>query len=166
MDQPARRQPPKQLTPEVVREVARVVRDGNCRNVAAALLKIHEVTLSRWMARGSKAPVGSIYRQLFDAVTEAEARWEADTVKVIQEDAVDNVKSAQWLLTRHPQAKKRWAQTEGPSAQVVMAEVDMAAARARFVDMLTRLAADLDIPVPDAPPPAEGASADDANQPG
>lgn len=150
------------LTLETIREIAAKVRVGNCRSVAAANVRVSEGQLSRWMTKGAHSPLGSIYRVLYEQVTESEAAWEIETVKLVQEDAVENPKSAQWLLTRHPSAKKRWASQDNVAQTApAMASVDMNVARARFVDMMTKLAAELTVPT--GPPTVEPEAATDAD---
>lgn len=152
-----KRAPPLRLTDDLIAQIARKVRAGNCKTVAAKALRIHDFTFTRWLGRGKKAPLGSIYRKLFDAVGEAEAEWEAEMVEIIRADAQDdgNVKSAQWLLMRHPSAKQRWASADNVApAAPLTSEVDLEQARNTFIARMTELAKALQAPAPveEAPP--------------
>src|SRR5689334_20809473 len=88
------------LTAVEIKKIAKVLEDGNFRDVAAAAVGKHESQLARWLVKGARLRKEHPWRQLYDAVIAAEAKAEMASVKQIREAAKKNPKHAQWWLTR------------------------------------------------------------------
>lgn len=98
---------PSKLTPEVTSELVKYLGAGNFRSTSCAAVGVAYQTFLVWMMKGKTARRGR-YRELFDAVTKAEATTEVIQVARVLKASEKDPKHAKWWLT-HGAAGKRWA---------------------------------------------------------
>ena len=97
------------LTPEVQEKIVGVLRSGNYAQVAAACAGIGETTFYEWLKRGEEEESG-IYTEFREAIKNAEAEAEADSVAIIETAGRKEWQARAWLLERkHPY---RWGRFE------------------------------------------------------
>jgi hypothetical protein len=74
-----RRGRPTKLTPAITEAVANLIRSGNFISTAADFIGVDRSSIFGWLKRGKNDDRG-LYRDFFDAVRHAEARWTASLV--------------------------------------------------------------------------------------
>lgn len=80
-------------------KICQILREGNTRRTAAALVGIEEETLSRWLAAGAKGK--EPYAQLYQAVKNAEEEAVRSRIAIIRKAAEEgNWQAAAWWLER------------------------------------------------------------------
>jgi hypothetical protein len=91
------------LTQEIIEKIVEQIRDsGMFRKRAAEYVGIPERTFHRWMERGENDERG-IYRELYDAVHQAEAVFQHTAIQGIKATAVANpAVTLKWLSRRFP----------------------------------------------------------------
>lgn len=142
---------PTKLTKEVMEQVCKHLTEGLFRKSAAALVKVDEVTLSRWFHRGRHEERG-IYREFFLAVSEAEAKFCETGTAMLRASAAKNSGDIKWLLARRfPELYARRDNVEDRSAEDKTA--DAQALRAALFERLEKL-----IPPPAPKDDAPGAT--------
>jgi hypothetical protein len=100
---------PTKLTPAVQQRLVQAVADGNYREAACAYAGIGWSTFSRWMQRGEAARSGP-FRELWEAIQEAEAEAEFRVVGQWQQQIPENWQAARdFLARRYPE---RWGPKE------------------------------------------------------
>ena len=87
------------------------LRAGAPRKVAAEWADFSPRALRVWVARGREEP-RSIYGKLRRSIVEAERAGEVALAGFIFRGAANDPKHAAWLLTHHPEFRKRWAATQ------------------------------------------------------
>lgn len=90
---------PSKLNEKTQAVICQYLRLGLHRKVAAALVKVDEVTFSRWYTTGARDEKGK-FRAFFDAVNEAEALFQQDALETLKGFAAQNPKILQWWLSR------------------------------------------------------------------
>lgn len=100
--------PPRLEESEVMERLIQALKAGNVRHVAAAYAGIAETSFRLWMRRGKEEKSG-IYVKFRQEVIRAERIGEAALVVLIQKHAKTDAKHAEWILTHHPEMRKRWA---------------------------------------------------------
>lgn len=87
------------LTPELIKEAARLVAEGNYITHVAQALGISRKTFYNWLEQGARATHG-LKREFYEAITKAEAEAVLRNVKIIQKAAETNWQAAAWYLER------------------------------------------------------------------
>lgn len=87
------------LTPELIKEAARLVAEGNYITHVAQALGISRKTFYNWLEQGARATRG-LKREFYEAITKAEAEAVLRNVKIIQKAAETNWQAAAWWLER------------------------------------------------------------------
>jgi hypothetical protein len=137
---PSRRQATASIgrpTPELVDELARLLRAGNYLATAAHAVGVDSHDLDAWLAKGARDTRG-VYRELYNGVRKARAEGEARHVATIALAASQgDWKASAYLLER--QYPERWARASQretanaepalPSTSDPFAEVDELATR-------------------------------------
>jgi len=100
------------LTPDRQERICDALRNGNTRRVAAILGGISEATFYNWVERANPehAEYQEKYLQFLEAVKEAEADAEADSVQGIKLAARNSWQAHAWFLER--KNPKDWARRE------------------------------------------------------
>lgn len=112
------------LTPEVQEKIVGVLRSGNYAQVAAQCAGIGETTFYRWLQQGEEEESG-IYRDFREAVKNAEAEAEADSVAIIETAGRKEWQARAWLLERkHPYRWGRFERQEHMGSGVKIVLVD------------------------------------------
>jgi len=103
------------LTPEMQERICRILREGNTRRTAAALVGIDEETFRRWMYLGERGR--EPYRAFYAAVKNAEEEAVQSRIAVIQKAAQDgNWQAAAWWLERKFPAE--WGRIDRVQAEI------------------------------------------------
>lgn len=131
------------LDRELIKRFCYYIKRGAFRGRAAALVGVHEVTVSNWMARGAAAsakdPGERLYREFFQKVMRAEARCQQNALDTIRAAASANPKHLQWFLTRRfpgEWGRRDNVAEENPSDQAA----DAKALREQLVERFLKLA--------------------------
>ncbi|WP_143392877.1 hypothetical protein [Fimbriiglobus ruber] len=88
------------MTPEVQNAIVRVILAGMPRSVAAAYVNVQPRTLQIWLSRGKEENSEPCYRELREAVLQAEASAVVRNVAHIQQAAAGDWRAAAWWLER------------------------------------------------------------------
>lgn len=99
---------PTKLTPDKIATIVEAVTAGAFRDQAAAVIGIGRTTLYDYLARGQTDldnGVTSIYAELQDALTRAEAQAELTAIQIIRQHAPMDWRAAAWYLERKYPAK-------------------------------------------------------------
>jgi transposase len=96
------------LTPKVQSIIVEAIEKGNYANTACWLAGISDVTYYHWKQRGERGE--EPYASFLKAVKEAEAKAEADALKIITEAARNSWQAAAWYLERKKPDK--WGRKE------------------------------------------------------
>jgi transposase len=112
---PRRRRPgrPSKISPDRIDRIALAIRAGNYDTVAAAFAGIDPSTYRRWKARGEAdrdAGRSSRYRELVEAIEQADAEAEAFALAQIRKAADSTWTAAAWFLER--KWPDRWGRRE------------------------------------------------------
>lgn len=102
------------LTPEVQRELCKLIAAGNYAVQAAKQLKISEQDYYGWIRRGMRDSEG-IYHDFAMEVLRAEAISEHRALATISKNATSDWKAAGWWLERR--FPKRWAMRKAEAAE-------------------------------------------------
>jgi transposase-like protein len=94
-----RRGPKSKLTPELIANLARVIRATNSLEDAAAHCGVHRTTFFLWLqwAREGK---GGVYRELFDAIEQAKADRRINFAAQLHQHGKKNWQALAWLAER------------------------------------------------------------------
>jgi hypothetical protein len=105
-------------TPELIAELGRLLRAGNYLSAAAHAAGVDAHVLDGWLSKGARDSRG-IYRELYEAVAQAQGAGEARHVANIAKAAVDgDWKASAWLLERqYPERWARASQRDMPNAE-------------------------------------------------
>lgn len=98
---------PSKLTPEMQAELVKFLGAGNFRTTSCAAAGVAYQTFLAWVMKGKVARSGK-YRELYLAVTKAEANTEVLNSARVLKAAEKDPKHAKWWLTHGP-ASRRWA---------------------------------------------------------
>lgn len=103
--------PAAKITAEITRCIVDALGAGHYREVACKLAGIDRRTLLNWLKRGQRERSG-VYRDLYLAVEQAEAKAEVFHLKNIETASAKNWFASAWFLERkHPE---RWGKREAP----------------------------------------------------
>jgi len=91
---------PTKLTPEVQERLLLAISAGNTREAAAIYAGIGERTLYRWIAKGENGKRNGKFRQLWQALREAENAVEIECVAIIRRAMSKDWRAATWWLER------------------------------------------------------------------
>ena len=115
--------PAAKISGEMIAAIRSALEDGHYREVACRLAGIDRKTLLNWLKRGERERSG-LYRDLYLAVEQAEAKAEEFHLKNIRDASKKSWFASAWYLERkHPD---RWAKREaapgddGPKDEVVV----------------------------------------------
>lgn len=102
------------LTPELIADLEQLLAYGNYREQACNALGVTTTSLYRWLERAEADEENdtrpSLFRDLRDAITRAEAGAERDAVTLVRRHAVADWRAAAWYLERrHP---SRWGRRD------------------------------------------------------
>ena len=105
--------PTAKITEEITGCIVDALGAGHYREVACKLAGIDRKTLLNWLKRGERERSG-VYRELYLAVEQAEAKAEVFHLKNIETASVKSWFASAWFLERkHPE---RWGKREAPPA--------------------------------------------------
>lgn len=103
--------PAAKISGEMITAIRSALEDGHYREVACRLAGIDRKTLLNWLKRGERERSG-LYRDLYFAVEQAEAKAEEFHLKNIKTASAKSWFASAWYLERkHPE---RWAKREAP----------------------------------------------------
>jgi len=109
------------LTPELIKEIADIIADGNYNNTACSILGVNERVFYQWLQKGQEqldarsedsTEPDSIYTQLYHAIKMAAGVAEAQMVNVVRKNANEKgdwLPAMTFLERRHPD---RWGRRE------------------------------------------------------
>lgn len=111
------------ISEDKITAIRSALEDGHYREVACKLAGIDRKTLLNWLKRGERERSG-LYRDLYLAVEQAEAKAEEFHLRNIKTASAKNWFASAWYLERkHPE---RWAKRDpgpgddGPKDEVVV----------------------------------------------
>ena len=105
--------PAAKITEEITLCIVDALGAGHYREVACKLAGIDRRTLLNWLKRGQRERSG-VYRDLYLAVEQAEAKAEVFHLKNIETASTKSWFASAWFLERkHPE---RWGKREAPPA--------------------------------------------------
>ena len=105
--------PAAKITEEITGCIVDALGAGHYREVACKLAGIDRKTLLNWLKRGERERSG-VYRDLYLAVEQAEAKAEVFHLKNIETASTKSWFASAWFLERkHPE---RWGKREAPPA--------------------------------------------------
>lgn len=115
--------PAAKISEDKITAIRSALEDGRYREVACKLAGIDRKTLLNWLKRGERERSG-LYRDLYLAVEQAEAKAEEFHLRNIKTASAKNWFASAWYLERkHPE---RWAKRDpvpgddGPKDEVVV----------------------------------------------
>ena len=108
-----KRGPKLKLNKDLIARLAGLIANGNYHAQACAMCHIGTTTFYRWLETGEHEETG-IYKDLWDAIKDAEARSEAVFIQQIVRD--ESWQSKVWLLERR--FPERWGRKDRLEANV------------------------------------------------
>lgn len=88
------------FTAETRSRILEALKIGASRRTAAALARVGETTLRRWMEKGENSSEGSRFRQFHEEVLEAEAHPRERALGIIYREMADNPALAMKVIER------------------------------------------------------------------
>lgn len=120
---------PSKLTAEVQERIVSALKAGNYQESAARFAGVSATTFYRWMAEATEPGASKELREFREAVENARAQAEIESVALIRQAARDGTwQAAAWYLERsHPTRWGRFQRTEvtGPNGGPVQVDVEL-----------------------------------------
>jgi hypothetical protein len=94
------------LTPKRVKDICRLIADGNYAKTACQTVGIHPSTFYRWLQRAERDGPNSIYAKFANSIREAEAKRERILLGLVRDGALPHGdrpgdwRAAAWMLER------------------------------------------------------------------
>lgn len=145
---------PKLLNPEIQQQIVEALLGGNYMETAAEYAGVGTTALYDWLAKGREAqqqidngeevtvPNGQLYAEFAEAVKQAQARAEVQTLAIIRRASLDSWQAGAWWLERtRPRRFGRMDRQEISGPQGAPLRVDFAQAREDAIALLNEIAA-------------------------